>query len=163
MRRMNPEAEQRLKPDSYQVFLFTCRATIPFAFASHPWFILNKKGVISRWEVFWEANRNKMSWGHLHKDMWPPFQGIEMFFWSEKYFWKSRLSGIVEGPLAERMIELIESSPQAYGYNDRYSLPGPNSNTYGQWVLDHFPEAGLRLPWNSFGKHFMRTLGKSRP
>ena len=151
-----------IKNERYQVFLFTCPATVPFMFARHPWFVVDRKGVISRFEVFWKPSRSKTSWGHLHKDFYPPSQGIEMFFFSNKYFWKrARLLGMVGGSgdsVAHRMTDLIEASPQQYPYCDTYSLRGPNSNTYVQWVLDHFPEAKLALPWNSIGKHFRGTM-----
>jgi hypothetical protein len=151
---MNESPESLLKNDRYQVFLLACPASIPISFGSHPWFVVNKKGAVSRWEVFFEANRNKTSWGHLHLNMWPPFQGIEILFPSKTFFWSSRLLGVVEGELAEHMVQFIEASPQTYPYCYHYSLFGPNSNTYAQWVLDRFPECGLSLPWNSFGKSY---------
>ena len=49
--------EQLEKNDEYQVFVFDSSAYFPFNFARHPWFILNKKGVISRWEVRQERNK----------------------------------------------------------------------------------------------------------
>ncbi len=54
------------------------------------------------------------------------------------------------------MVECIENSPHNYPYCGHYSYIGPNSNTYVQWVLDAFPESGLKLPWNAFGKGFKR-------
>ncbi len=158
MRRMDERDFQHLvKKDLYQVFLFTSPGTLPFAFARHPWFVVNSKGSVSRWEIFYEASKKgKISWGHLHKNCYEPWQGIEMFFFSDTCLYGSTLRGTLEGgegSLAHRVADLIESSPEAYPYNYRYSLyPGPNSNTYAQWVLGHFPQSTLRLPWNSFGK-----------
>ncbi|MEK7612910.1 MAG: DUF3750 domain-containing protein [Patescibacteria group bacterium] len=147
--------ESLIKTDKYQVFLFVGTATVPFNFAKHPWFVVNKRGVLSRWEVFWKPNRSKTSWGHLHKDFYSPLQGIEMFFFSNKYFWKdSLLLNVIEGnenSIARQMAEFIENSPQTYPYCYQYALMGPNSNTYVQWVLNKFPESNMRLPWNSFG------------
>jgi len=40
-----------IKRDLYQVFLFSSPVTFPMNFASHPWFIVNLKGKINRWEV----------------------------------------------------------------------------------------------------------------
>jgi hypothetical protein len=146
----------RLDPDKYQVFLFTCPATVPLMFARHPWFVVNRKGKVSRWEVFFIPAKTATSWGHLARDFYEPFQGISIVFSSQKYLWKSiRLVGRVEGgedSNAHRMTEFIESSPRSYPYCPRYSFFGPNSNTYAQWVLNSFPEAGLKLPGNSFGK-----------
>ena|SRR6185437_1902836 len=152
--------EQFLNKDKYQVLLFTCPATVPFIFARHPWLVVNNRGVVSRWEVFWEPRRSKTSWGHLHKDFYPPTQGIEMFFFSSNFFFgQGTMHGYVEGgegSVAQKMAEVIESSPQTYPYCNQYALKGPNSNTYVQWVLSQFPESGLKLPWNAFGKNFVK-------
>ena len=146
-----------LKNDRYQVFLFTCPATLPFSFSCHPWFVVNRRGVVSRWEVFWRPQEWEARWGHLHKDFYTPLQGIAKFLFTEKYLWgEVTLLGGIEGEensLAARMAECIENSPHTYPYCYTYSLPGPNSNTYVQWVLDQFPESGMQLPWNAFGKH----------
>ena len=158
MRRMSDELSSMLKNDRYQVFLLSCPAALPVSFASHPWFVVNRKGALSRWDVLLLQRTNwKMRWGHLHKDFFSPFEGVEMFFFTDKYKWSNvTLLGVVEGgegSLAHRMADLIESSPQSYPCSEKYRLTGPNSNTYAQWILDRFPECGLRLPWNSVGKH----------
>jgi hypothetical protein len=143
----------------YQVFLFTCPATVPFIFACHPWFVVNKKGVVSRWEIFWQPSRSEQSWGHLHKDFYPPTQGIEMFFYADKYFFKSTLDGVIEGDegsMAQKMAECIENSPHAYPYCNQYSLIGSNSNTYVTWILNQFPNSGFKLSWRAFGKNFVK-------
>jgi hypothetical protein len=139
-----------------QVFLYACPANIPLSFASHSWFITNKKGVLSRWEVLFRENQCPTSWGHLHKNFLPPFQGIEIFPYSEKYFWGGTLLGHAEDEVAEFMIEHLESSPTAYPYCYAYDLRGPNSNTYTQSVLDAFPGFPASLPWNSFGKGYRK-------
>jgi hypothetical protein len=155
------EFEKMLKPDRYQVLLLSCPANMPFFFAIHPWFVLNKKGEVSRfgnggqrYEVYFEKAKGKESWGHVHKNWLPPFQGIEVFPYSDRWHWGSRLIGSIEGEVAQRMIETIELSGETYPYANSYSLLGPNSNTYVQWVLKQFPESGLSLPWNAFGKDY---------
>ncbi|MCR4328895.1 MAG: DUF3750 domain-containing protein [Patescibacteria group bacterium] len=143
-----------VRKESTQVFLFTSPTNLPFSFASHPWFVINTHGVLSRWEVLFRKTDWKTSWGHLHKDFFRPFQGIEVFPYIEGLFWNAKLLKEVEGDVALRMAEYIESSPDMYPYNTRYFLTGPNSNTYTQWVLNHFPELDVTLPWNSFGKGY---------
>lgn len=145
--------------NKYQVFLCACPANIPINFASHPWFVVNKKGTISRWEVSFEKNNRDLSWGHLNKNLFPPFQGIEMFPFCKKYFWKSKILGYVEGDensLAKTMSDFIDESDNKYQFSEKYSLIGQNSNTYAQWVLNHFPEAKMKLPWNAFGKNKLK-------
>jgi len=144
---------QLLRNDKYQVFLFSSLATIPFCFVRHPWFVVNREGVLSRWEVFWEPSRSQKSWGHLHKDFYPPEQGIEMFFFPSNYFWPGTLDMYIEGgrgSLAHKMADFIEASPEKYPRCYQYSLLGPNSVTYAEWALDAFPESGLHQRWNSF-------------
>jgi len=71
--------------------------------------------------------------------------------------WRARLEGYiegVEGSLAHRMAAFIDQSKTTYPHIGRYVLLGPNSNTYPAWVLAHFPEANLRLPWNAIGKNY---------
>ena len=151
------EIESLVRKDKYQVFLMASPASIPLNFARHPWFVINKKGVISRWEVSWRPGQYKAKtvWGHLSLNVLPPFQGLRIFYFSSKYFWKASLLKLIEGDegsVAEQMAEFIERSSQTYPYANFYSFTGSNSNTYVQWVINHFPESGMKLPWNAFGK-----------
>jgi hypothetical protein len=148
-----------IKPEGYQVFLFVCPVSMPLNFASHPWFVCVKNGIISRWEVRFEKNSSDPSIGrHLHLNSLPPFSGIEKIqLIPKRFLWKAKLLGFVEGTknsLAEKMIRFIESSPADYIDRNRYSFIGPNSNTYAQWVLNNFPDFKIKLPWNSYGKNF---------
>lgn len=80
-----------------------------------------------------------------------------MFPFLNKWFWKGKLLGFVEGDeqsIASKMCGFIESSKENYKFCYNYSLIGPNSNTYVEWVLKNFPDSQLKLPWNSFGKRF---------
>ncbi len=147
----NTNLENLVKSDDYQVFILHCPANVPFIFAIHPWIVCNEKGKISRWEVLFTANKNK-SWGHLHLNRLPPFSGIEILPFSDRWFWKGRLLKKIDGELAKKIIEFVESSKDLYPHKD-YSLSGTNSNTYVNWVLSHFPEINVKLPWNAFGKN----------
>lgn len=148
-----------VRPDRYQVFLMTSPASLPLSFARHPWFVINKKGMLSRWGVGWRPQQYgaEKQWGHVAENILPPFVGLRIFYLSNRFLWKGSVASIVEGDeasLAAHMAAFIEQSPQTYPYRDAYSFFGPNSNTYVQWVLDAFPESGMRLPWNSFGKRY---------
>lgn len=146
----------------YRVELHYSRAHMPFWFASHGWLVTEKHGVVSRWEVLFRKHASLESWGHLHKNYLPPTPGIEIIPYWMRFLWKGHLIGSVEGnenSLAQRMVECIEQSSITYPFKDRYSVLGPNSNTYPQWVLNHFPEAKLKLPWNSYGKAYASRAG----
>lgn len=139
-------------PWKYEVFLLYCPAHVPFNFAIHSWFVCNEKGKISRWEVLFRANKDK-TWGFLHQNHYPPFSGIEIFHFSTRWYWQSRLLKKVEGEMAKEMINFIKMSRENYPYVQKYALSGANSNTYVQWVLNHFTEIGTKLPWNAIGKN----------
>ncbi|OGI24152.1 MAG: hypothetical protein A3E91_01445 [Candidatus Moranbacteria bacterium RIFCSPHIGHO2_12_FULL_40_10] len=144
-----------INKEKHQIFLFVCPGNIPFNFASHPWFVVNNQGLVSRWEVLFRKIQCETSWGHLYKNFFPPFQGIEIIPFSQKYFWEGKLLGKIEGGTAKRMVKFIESSPAIYPYCNKYFLSGPNSNTYAQWILDNFPEFKVKLPWNYyFGRNY---------
>lgn len=146
--------ENLIRPDTYQVFLFGCPGNMPFSFALHPWFVINDRGVISRWEVLFRKGACKTSWGHVYQDFFPPFSGIEVVPSLRWILWGAKLVGSVEGEIAKRVAMLIWSAPEMYPFRDRYSLLGPNSNTFAQWVLNAFPEFGVSLPWNAFGNNY---------
>jgi len=139
-------------PSNYQVFLFCSPTNLPANFARHLWFVCNEKGKISRWEVLC---REKMK-NHLFINLSPAFKGVAIFPFSDKWLWNAKLLYKTNGKLAEQMINFIETSQEKYPYCYQYSSMGPNSNTYIQWVLDHFPGFKARLPWNAFGKDYKK-------
>ena len=78
-----------------------------------------------------------------------------------KYYWEGKLLGYIEGDensTAKKVAEFIKNSKTIYPYCYKYSLRGPNSNTYAQWVLDNFPEFKVTLPKNSIGKNYAPHL-----
>ena len=149
--------EKLLHKNKYQVFLFTCPASVPFVFARHPWFVVNQKGKVSRWEILHETNRCKSSWQHLHKNLFPTFSGIEVFANNGRWLWKPRLEGFIEGDntsAAAKMASFIVNSHKNYPLYSYYRYPGPNSSTYGQWILNNFPDFKAKLPFNAIGKKY---------
>lgn len=137
--------------EKYQVFVFCCPANIPFEFFRHPWFVLNKKGEISRYEI--RVAFNKKNNSHLFINNQPPFEGINKTFFVNKK-WDASLLGSVEGDLAQKMIITLEHTPQEYPYTNNYFGIGPNSNTYLKWILNKFPEFKVNLSWRFIGKDF---------
>jgi len=149
------EFESLIKKDKYQVFVFCCPALFPFNFFRHPWFVLNKKGEISRWEIRHDINLEKHN--HLFINNQHPFQGINTTYFVKNYFWKAKLLGYLEGDensTIKGVIDFIENSKENYPYCNRYFGLGPNSNTYLQWVLNNFPEFNVKLSWRFIGKNF---------
>ena len=151
--------ELQQKNDIYQIHFFTCPAHKPFHFAVHPWVVTVHDGKVTRWEVIHKKIEGKERYGYVYKNFYPPTQGIRKRPGS-KEFWKAKriasLSG-GKGSLAEKMYTFIEEKSPHYPHREQYRLfPGPNSNTYIAWVLKHFPEAKVQLPWNAFGKNFIR-------
>ena len=76
-------------------------------------------------------------------------------FMLNKFFWNAKLLYYIEGDeysVAKNIYNFIEKSKDNYPYVDKYFPWGPNSNTFVQWVLNHFPDFNIKLPWNCFGK-----------
>ncbi|MES2007180.1 MAG: DUF3750 domain-containing protein [Patescibacteria group bacterium] len=155
---MKPKFEDLIKTDEYQVFLFVSRANMPANFALHPWFVVNKKGFLLRREVIASVMKYKKE-GHIHTNFLLPFQGMRIIPFINAFRWRPKLLFTTEGgegSVAQRMADFIEASKETYPHLHTYSLLGPNSNTYVQWVLDAFPEVKAKLPWNAFGKNFKK-------
>jgi len=145
--------------EKFQVFLLTCPATLPFAFWSHSWFVVNQRGQVSRWEIFlFQQKKHNKRWGHLHKDFYSPTRGLPIFVFAEDIPWQCvGLAGYLEGKkgsLAERVGDFVVDTPHNYPHCNNYYFSGPNSNSYTQWVIDHFPGCGLKLPTDAFGKDY---------
>lgn len=148
---------EKINTNLFQVFLLSCHCGLPISFAKHHWFVVNNRGKISRWEVLIQKDCCGESWGHLHKNSRESFQALGLFSITGKSLWEAEVLGSVEGgegSLAEKMVNFIEQSNTLYPHCHDYLLWSPNSNTYTQWVLDHFPEFPARLPWNAFGKGY---------
>jgi hypothetical protein len=153
----NQKFEDLIKIDKYQVFVFCCPALFPFNFARHPWFVTNKKGEISRYEIGHFINKRNKNNKYLHINIKPIFQGLSKLFLSKEYFLKAELLGFIEGDessVTQKAIEFIENSQNTYPYCDKYHLWGPNSNTYAQNILNKFPEFNINLSWRFIGKNF---------
>ena len=138
----------------YQIFLFSSKLPFPFNFAVHTWIVSNKKGRINRWEVWQFKNMKKDSQGHINRNLFSHSIGLKRFILGKKR-WESVLLFKIEGLIAEKMIKFIEKEYSNYPYRNRYLyVPGPNSNTFIQWILDKFPKSGLILPKNAIGKNY---------
>ena len=151
-----------VRKNRYQVFLFCSKVPFPFFFTLHTWFVINKRGRISRWESGKFHNpKPKKSWGNVYLGLGNnnPLIGMNINPFSDGMRYKSRIIGCEEGTTnstAHKIVKFIEKNAKNYPCRNRYKLVGPNSNTFTQWILNHFPESALKLPWNAFGKNYKK-------
>jgi hypothetical protein len=134
IRKMAPEQEAFAPLEEMaakqEAVVRVCACPVPYldGFAMHPWFLAKRadSATFHRWEV-WQTLWGE--YGHVVRDRNPPM-------------WDMRTGKAVVlaervGPEAEEVITFIEAaSPEYPCRNDYAYVPGPNSNTYAQWVLD---------------------------
>ncbi len=108
--------------------------------AWHHWFVVERAGGRDRWEVWQRARVGGIPTGHLHQNLMAPDRGVGngpswvIHRWSDD-------------DLAHELATRIEATPWTYPWCDRYlPLPGPNSNTYVQWVLRGHYQLGRNAP-----------------
>ena len=143
----------------YQVFLFTSNMPIPVNFAKHSWFVVNLRGKISRFDSGLFLIKAKKSWGNVHMNLFKdPTSGLIKNINNDDDRHPSKIIGFIEGgkdSLAQKMGNFIFNNSKNYPYKNKYKYyPGPNSNTFIQWILNKFPESKFKLPLNAFGKNF---------
>ena len=109
----------------------------------HYWFVIRRAEDVDRWEVWQTPDHGGQSYGHLHRNLLPPDSGVG---WGGSWLvasWSSEN--------AEQLIGAIESTPAEYPWRRRYRYwPGPNSNSYVQWVLGN----RHRLDWRAIGRGY---------
>jgi hypothetical protein len=130
---------------------------VPVGFAWHAWFVVNKRGEVSRYEIRHFKNRENPDLGYLYVNNQPPFRGVGVFRSSTTRFRPAKVLGAIEGgegSEAQKAVEYIENSKETYPYCSRYSLIGPNSNTYVKRVLDKFSGFNVELSWRFVGKGY---------
>lgn len=114
--------------------------------AVHYWYVVIRENRPARWEIWQEPFLSQDSWGHLHKNLMSTDSGVgNGASWLETIWIEEQ---------AAKLTEMIEKSPELYPYNYFYRyFPGPNSNTYVQWVLN---QAGIayRLGVRGIGKYY---------
>ena len=156
------EFNAQIQKDKYQVFLFSSPCSFPISMFSHNWLVTNNKGIIHRWEVWSYKKRCTSTLGHMTLDFYEPCIGVTILPGSSNRLDRRRfepsLTGSIsgdDGSLAQDMVNFIEKKHTEYPFKFKYHfIPGPNSNTFIQWVLNKFPASGLKLPRNAFGKNY---------
>ena len=124
-------------------------SNFPGIFADHYWLLVfhagekNKLQECDRWEVWQQANQNESCWGHLHKNLLAPFEGVGNGTSKLIQQWKDEE--------AVSIIKKVESSPQNYPFINNYRYwPGPNSNTFVQWIVRDKAKLGIRAIGRNF-------------
>ncbi|TVQ42592.1 MAG: DUF3750 domain-containing protein [Gloeocapsa sp. DLM2.Bin57] len=114
--------------------------------AVHYWLVIWQNQSVERWEVWQRANCCQYSWGHLHKNLLQYSQGVgNGDSWLEAQWLDSE---------ADLLINTIKNSPEIYPYKYKYRYwPGPNSNTYVQWVLNE-AKTNHYLSYLGLGKNY---------
>jgi hypothetical protein len=140
------------KPIATVVELWAARIPGLGRFADHHWFVVRRPTAVDRWEVWQSKNAGRESWGHLHRNLKEPTCGVGNGPGRMLMQWL--------GEDACALAERIESSPRDYPWCSRYWVwPGPNSNTFVQWVL----EDTFTLSWRGFGGRYCRRRAKRSP
>ena len=124
------------------------------AIAIHPWFVVKRADstTFHRWEV---VETSAGPYGHVRRDLQPPTADVGA---GGAYV----LAELI-GPAAEPVVAFIEERSPAYPCRGCYLyVPGPNSNTYAQWVLDN---SGWRvvLPPAALGKDVAPLCQRKSP
>ena len=126
--------------------------------AVHTWLVTHRaNGEVHRWEVWAQSDCCETSWGHLHRDLFPPYQGIGIlpFFLPQSGNWNGQLVAVENSGIAGQIISFLERSVDSYPYKNRYGyFPGPNSNSFISWVLQHFPNSCLKIPGRAVGAEY---------
>ena len=151
------EFNDLIHSELYQIFLFAAPLPLPLNFAVHAWFVIQFNGLIERWEFgrFMDSpHPNKIG---VLKNFMTPTSGMRKYPWKTSKGTQAKLYGYIEGlrdSIAHKMFDFIQKETPNYTLQNTYTLTGPNSNTYMQWVINRFPESTFKLPFNAFGKNF---------
>ena len=123
--------------------------SLPGIFAEHNWLLVFHTGEdntlqkCDRWERWQHSHCNNSRWGHLHKNLLDPYQGVG-----------NGPSQVIQKWIDEEAVSIIkkiESSQETYPFINKYRYwPGPNSNTFAQWVVRDKTTLGLRAIGRNF-------------
>ena len=114
--------------------------------AWHHWLVVEDARGLDRWEIWQWRRAGGTAWGHLHLNLLPPLQGVG----AGPGWVIRRWSG---GP-AEHLRHRLEASPREYPFREYYRpWPGPNSNTYAQWVLGNLHQLDQHAPGRAYVTH----------
>ena len=143
-----------------QAWLVASPLPIPLNLISvHTWCVVSdRNNKTDRWEVWHRKLPIQNRWGYIHCNLFAPFQGIGINPIYTSCCWDSVLLNYWEGDAACRLAIILSNSVRKYPLRGRYRYwPGPNSNTYIQWIFDQFQGEAIQLPKKALGASFMVT------
>lgn len=122
--------------------------------AVHYWYVVLDSQTAQRWEVWQRRELKPESWGHLHKNLMNPDAGVGNGASWLVHQWSGSNGDAKGTAIADRLGEIIINSPETYPHRYCYRYwPGPNSNTYAQWVLSQ-AEIEFNLGWRGVGRGY---------
>lgn len=139
---------QNLLPADLDTVVELRAAKIPVIgwLAIHYWYAVFENSQCTRWEVWQTPSLARESWGHLHKNLLPYDAGV-----GNGISW---VAATWTGDLAQSLIQVLASSPDHYPHQHTYRyFPGPNSNTFAQWVLTQ-ANIPFRLSYKGIGRNY---------
>lgn len=133
------------------VELWTAPLPIVGLIAEHFFFLVGEGARKDRWEVWQASQQCPTSWGFLHLNLLPPTAAVGGRPARRIHAW--------QGDIAATLAARIRFSPASYPWLSSYRcLPGPNSNTYVQWILG----STYALPWRGIGRGYAGRHGRLR-
>lgn len=138
------ELKKIVSEEQNQVFLLNSRCAFPLWFVKHHYFLVSKKGELTRYEIAFEKNKKQKELGHLHINTREPLEGINVFL-GINWKWKTQLVNQVEGKTADKLIKILEKTPEEYVDKNNYRLISCNCNTFAQRIINQVPESKFKL------------------
>lgn len=146
----------------YSVIIYSSPIYIPLSFAVHTWVEINSPDHgPERFEI--HAVINKKTGNYFYLNSKKSGEGMSLFalpdIWYGKKYFNSKVLYKDEGMQAQDTVLKIHNMVNNYMHKNKYiTFPGPNSNTFAQWVIDSFlNDKNIKLPFNAFGKNFMKN------
>ncbi len=140
-----------------QAWLMGSKLPFPLSFiAIHTWFVVSdRQNLTHRWEIWHRQLPAEKRFGHIHYNLFPPFLGIAINPLTRSRTWASKVYNYWEGDIPLELLRLLAESAQSYPVRNKYHYwPGPNSNTYIQWILRRLSQPVENLPWKAVGAKY---------
>lgn len=141
---VNPAQDKQAVIEVYAADAFSWRGW----FAVHTWIAVKEQDApeYTVYEVVGWRLRSGLPALHEYKTTTP-----------DRYWYGAKPEKLlsIQGKKANELIPKITNAVSRYPWANEYTLiPGPNSNTFPQWVGLQVPELGLKLPFRAIGSGY---------